>query len=128
MNKQNPSASENVDFIGWEGSLEVSLGRNSKVTQRHPKEIFYKNINLVGNRGRKVGEGEAEDVRRSPYGITLRHMCIRVWKSAYMWFWLCVKVFMHSCFYTHCVRVCVSVCVREGGACTHGLANVHRRC
>ena len=79
----------------------------------------HRNMSSGGNRGRKMGEGEAKDLRCSPYGITLRHMYICVWKSAHMWFWLCVKVFTCSYFYAHCVHVCV---------CSHGLANVCRRC
>lgn len=109
MNMRRSGAGENVDSAGWAGSLDGPSGRNNRATRRHPEEIFYKNISIsfVENRGRKVGEGEAEDVRCSPYEITLRHMCIRVWKSAHMWFWLCVKVFVYPCFDTHCVHVCV---------------------
>lgn len=108
MIMQRSGAGENVDFAGWEGSVEGSSGRNNRATQRHPEEIFYKNIGFVGNGGRKVGE--AENVRCNPYGITLRYMCIRVWKSVHMCFWLYVKVFMHSRFYTHCLHARVCVC------------------
>lgn len=105
---------ERTDLLAGKGSLERSLGWNNRATRRHPEEIFHRNISSVGNRGRRASEGGAEDVRCSPYGITARHVSVCVWKSAHMWFWLCVKVFMHSCFYTHCVRVYMCVCATVG--------------
>lgn len=94
-------------------STEVLRDEAIEKHQDSQRRFFTKTPALLGT-GRKVGEGKAEDVRCSPCGITLRRIYRCVWKSAHMWFWLCVQVFRHSCFYTHCASGCVNMCAPVG--------------